>query len=52
MWHYKVLSVLTGGSWRSEDLAEKMDILPEGQDGLSRVGVSAAVYYPGHLPLV
>lgn len=46
------LSVVTGGSWRSEDLAEEMDILPEGQNGLSSTRVSTAVHYSGHLPLV
>lgn len=46
------LSLLTGGPRRSEDLAEEMDILPEGQNGLSSTGVSTAVHYSGHLPLV
>lgn len=46
------LSVPKGRSGRSEDLAEEMDILPEGKNGLPSARVSAAVHYPGYVPLV
>lgn len=50
--HLCFLPVRTGGCWRSADLTKEMDILPEGQTGLSGAGVSTALHHSGHLPLV
>lgn len=42
----------SGGCWRSAYLTKKVDVLPEGQTGLSGAGVSVALHHSGHLPLV
>ena len=42
----------SGGPGGPENPAEEVDVLPEGQGGLSSPRVPAALHHPRHLPLV
>ena len=43
---------LPGGPRGPEDAPEEVDVVPEGQVGLPRAGVQAALHHPGHVPLM